>query len=78
MLSTLQVASLRCGSPAHAPRRRMILTKLLLLAVALQVCGNSSLTEWVAQGHDKGSTLHGMPSDDVLIAMGRELLNIAP
>ena len=56
----------------------MILTKLLLLAVALQVCGNSSLTEWVAQGHDKGSTLHDMPSDDVLIAMGRELLNIAP
>ena len=43
----------------------------------LTVCGNSSLSEWVAQGHDHGTTLHPMPTDDALIAMGRDLLGIA-
>ena len=42
----------------------------------LAVCGAKSLTDWVAQGHDKGSSLHGMPTDDALVAMGRELLGI--
>ena len=47
-----------------------------MVCAMVQVCGNRSLTEWVSQGHDEGTTLHAVPSDDILIAMGRDLLNI--
>ena len=43
-----------------------------------RVCGNHTLTQWVAAGHDKGTSRHDMPSDDALVAMGRELLGIDP
>ena len=46
-------------------------------STGMTVCGNSSLSEWVAQGHDHGTTLHPTPTDDALVAMGRELLGIA-
>ena len=43
---------------------------------ALKVCGAPSLTEWVRQGHDHGSSLHSLPSDDELIEKGRSLLGV--
>jgi hypothetical protein len=33
------------------------------------VCGVASLTDWVAAGHDKGSSLHATPTDDALVAI---------
>ena len=42
----------------------------------LKVCGATSLTAWVAAGHDRGSSLHTLPTDDEVIEMGRNLLGI--
>jgi hypothetical protein len=43
----------------------------------LDVCGGTPLQQWVKEGHDNGTTLHGLPNDAVLVQMGRELLGIA-
>jgi len=40
----------------------------------LDVCGHHPLNEWVASGHDAGTTLAATPDDNAIIAMGRELL----
>jgi hypothetical protein len=41
------------------------------------VCGNTiALADWVAKGHDKGSTTAKWPADEQLIAWGRGLLDI--
>lgn len=42
----------------------------------LSVCGGVPLDQWVAQGHDQGTTLHALPSDEELVAMGRALLGM--
>jgi hypothetical protein len=41
------------------------------------VCGGKvALAEWVAQGHDKGSTTAKWPADDKLVQWSRELLGM--
>ena len=42
----------------------------------LNVCGNVPLTQWVAKGHDPGTSLHVLPTDEDLVAAGIRLLNI--
>ena len=45
-------------------------------SATLSVCGNVPLTQWVARGHDPGTSLHGLPADDELVSVGARLLNI--
>jgi len=42
----------------------------------ISVCGGVPLDEWVKEGHDKGSSMHPMPTDEALIAMARKLIGI--
>ena len=42
----------------------------------MSVCGGKPLDQWVAAGHDHGTTLHSLPTDDALVAMGKQLLGI--
>jgi hypothetical protein len=44
----------------------------------LSVCGGVPLNQWVKEGHDNGSSVHVLPSDDTLVSMGRDLLGISP
>jgi len=42
---------------------------------SLNVCG-TTLQKWVAAGHDNGTTIHDLPSDEALVQMGKDLLGM--
>lgn len=45
-------------------------------AGAMDVCG-TTLSKWVAAGHDEGTTMAKWPSDEALVAWGKQVLNVA-
>ena len=42
---------------------------------AMEVCG-TTLTRWVAEGHDDGTSIAKWPSDADVVAWGRRLLGL--
>lgn len=42
----------------------------------ISVCGGVPLANWVASGHDNGTSIESLPSDAAIVQMGRLLLGV--
>jgi len=64
-----------CFQPGHGVGWEVHDNKVFSASGQLNVCG-TTLSQWVAGGHDHGTTIAKWPTDEILVQAGKQVLGI--